>query len=168
MGPSSSPQAAPAPREIPRDPSVSLANMLLYLLARVAVQGAGEELRVPLLRIHYALEPYAVRFAPMRLTLVFERNPVYSRQVEAALNHLIPFDLEVENPVYSVVLPKAKAQVQLELLEPTILGEDKQRLDAFLPDFLSTVREQERIAQEEKSALLGFELPSDANPHPDF
>jgi hypothetical protein len=98
-----------------------LEDVLLYLMARHAEVHDGAKLSVT--DFHSALAALEPAIEELGITVLFHRTSqgAWSRQVEHALNNLVPFDIRYVNPRFALVLDKPSAEPRLDRL--------RQRLD---------------------------------------
>lgn len=105
------------PREKINSPS--LPDILLYLLSKEVQENKPDELKIRMADVYKVLAPLQDKIRNSNIPIKFERvgSDTYSRQVDDALYYLIPQDVEIVNPSFSIKLTKARAISRMKHLE---------------------------------------------------
>lgn len=120
----------------PSDPRLDLDDVLLYYIAKTA-ERQGEDLKLPIPRIHRAMSQIQDVLDKLKIHVRFHTNPVetYSLQVDEALKLLAPYEIEISNPRFVVLLRRDAANAQIQRIARAIPEELRVILDTGLDTF---------------------------------
>lgn len=116
---------------------------MLYLIAKEAAE-KKHDCKILVDHVHRIFAGFEGELERLGVQVLFTRNPVdvYSKQVEEAIDELVPFDLEIVNPSFSVRLPHENAAVRLRHakkdLPPATIG----KLESLYAQFSESLAAQ--------------------------
>ena len=121
--------------ENPSKKKVLLSDAMLYLFAKEAEKKGTFKLRMA--DIYKVMSDLQSDFNELDISINFEKigTDVYSRRVDEAMYYLIPFDVQIVNPSFSIVLAKEPASLRLDKLEHRLSDEAKKKLDSVFEKF---------------------------------
>jgi hypothetical protein len=114
---------------------VLLSDVMLYLFAREAEKNA--ECKLPMRNIYKVMSELKPDFEDLSIPITFEKTgtDLYSRRIDEAMYYLIPFDIQIVNPSFSIVLEKEAATRRLEKLDRRFSPDVKEKLDQMFDKF---------------------------------
>jgi len=114
---------------------ILLSDVMLYLFAKEADKKG--QCKVLMADIYKIMSDFKRDFEELDIPIVFEKigNDTYSRRIEDAMYYLIPFDIQIVNPSFSVLLGKDAAARRLEKLNRRIPSSAKKKLDSMFERF---------------------------------
>jgi len=118
------------------DYKVDLDDVLLYYMVKTA-QRQGDDLKVQIPSIHRAMSQIQDILKQLKIRVRFHTNPVetYSLQVDEALKLLAPYEIEIRNPRFVVLLRRDAASAQIQRIERAIPQQVRTILDSGLQTF---------------------------------
>ena len=119
----------------PAKKQVLLSDAMLYLFAREAEKKGT--CKLPMAEIYRIMSNFEADFKDLTIPITFEKagSDVYSRRIDEAMYYLIPFDIQIVNPSFSIVLEKNAALRRLQKLDSRLPESAKQKLDLMFAKF---------------------------------
>lgn len=114
---------------------VLLSDAMLYLFAKEAEKRGSFKLRMT--DIYRTMSHFQSDFKDLGIPVTFEQTgtDIYSRRLDEAMYYLIPFDVQIVNPSFSIVLESDQASRRLKKLDSRLSGEAKEKLDSMFEKF---------------------------------
>lgn len=114
---------------------VLLSDVMLYLFAKEAEKKA--ECKLPMRNIYKVLSELKSDFEDLDIPITFEKigTDLYSRRIDEAMYYLIPFDIQIVNPSFSIVLGKEAASRRLKKLDKRLAEDVKEKLNLMFGKF---------------------------------
>lgn len=112
---------------------------MLYLFAKEAEKNA--ECKLPMRSIYRVMSELKSYFEELAIPINFEKigTDLYSRRIDDAMHYLIPFDIQIVNPSFSIVLENEAANRRLEKLDSRLPREVKEKLNLMFDEFHTTL-----------------------------
>lgn len=113
----------------------SLDQILIYLLTKASKQQVGSGIKVPISDVHDIVAPLEADLnREFDIPVKFHRSSedVHSRQVERALNDVIPYKIPVRNPSFSLEISENIRDMALERVSEELADDQQDVLDEMV------------------------------------
>jgi len=113
---------------------VLLSDVMLYFFAKMA---GKKECRLPLSSIYAVMSELESELEDLNIPVIFEKTGtyLYSQQIDKAVHHLIPFDIQIVNPGVSIAIGKEAANRRLKHLNRRLPDAVREKLDLMFDKF---------------------------------
>ncbi|HXZ98261.1 MAG TPA: hypothetical protein VED24_02715 [Candidatus Acidoferrum sp.] len=114
---------------------VLLSDVMLYLFAKEAEK--REQCKLPMRSIYKVMSKLESDFEDLDISITFEKTgtDLYSRRIDEAMYYLMPFDIQIVNPSFSILLEKEAANRRLRKLDQCLPDTVRKKLDVMFSKF---------------------------------
>lgn len=121
----------------PDGESIPLDKIVLYLLAKSSKDVIGNGYKIPISDVHHLFDPLEEELREdfgTRLKFHKSSEEIHSRQIERALNDIIPYKIPVRNPSFSLEISESIRDMALERVTDEMTKGQQRQLDRLLQD----------------------------------
>jgi hypothetical protein len=136
----------PATEHAVENESAPLDDIILYLLSKSSRDVLESGYKVPISDVHNLFEPIEEELREeFNIPVKFHKSSeeVHSRQIERALNDIIPYKIPVRNPSFSLEITRDISDMALERVSDELTEQQKNSLDKLSeePKFQEKLRD---------------------------